>query len=451
MGWNKEFRPPADYFPNAEENPTPGGVVTGTITVPDVDLLIDDSDHTVTNLPSGETAFTSRQVWFNARGAVQVRGVIGKVTTAGSAGSKARLKYRTTAGGSAIDPGVSGATVDIPIDSTGPQKSSGWVNIDPDATNDVLWDAVALGGNGTADPVFGGVHAQFRYALPPLCLDGIGCPMPEGIYNGDDFSVARYADEATYIAFVEAESTNFYWSWYGDDGSVEGVSFDPDLTFCGNPVVVGRWVAVSDVSTIWDVIGWGSWTYFSNPIGDTGGSGSRVAFRSVWTTMRIMIESGWMADDGFGFTVSDLIHGGNGITGDCNVLLRDGRVIFRCEADSSVGVTEYDVGPASLIVGTADFVEITIHGVISDSGGGIWHLMTELFINPACSGGSAGEINTATPLATYDADVVPTPISGVVANFKFYNWDKFNYTSDSPQWPEKKIWVAQAFYSGSLT
>src|SRR3954469_880635 len=154
MGLNKENRPPADFFPSdAEGTPPYPGAVSPVGVLPDVDLTLagGDGSITVTNLPSGETAFLARSLWFNPRGAVQVRGVIDDVITAGSTGSKVRIKFRTTVGGTRTNPGVSAATVDIPIDSTGPQKSTGWVAIDPDATNDVLWDAVALGGDGVAD------------------------------------------------------------------------------------------------------------------------------------------------------------------------------------------------------------------------------------------------------------------------------------------------------------
>jgi len=234
MGLNKENRPPADFFPSdAEGTPPYPGAVTPTAILPDVDLCLaggDGSITTLTNLPSGETTFLGRSLWYNARGAVQVRGVIDDVITAGSAGSKVRIKFRTAAGGTRTNPGVSAATVDIPIDSTGPQRLTGWVNIDPDATNDVLWDAVGLGGDGTADPQFSGLHVQFRFAAAPV----IGCAVPADFAQNDDF--ASYANDADFQDYATGGQTPsrplmYDWGFWNLSG---GLALDTGVKFAGH-------------------------------------------------------------------------------------------------------------------------------------------------------------------------------------------------------------------------
>lgn len=444
-------------LPVVNGNPPPRP--TGTVgLIADLTIAAGDADTTLTNQPSAESnAWFQRNLWWDTRPFTGIRIVIDDVKTVGAANSRLIAKFATSKAnalaGTFIHGGVGGTEVAASMAALGPSKTDVWATINVAAINDVIWRVFAIGGDGALDPVVSGVHIQFLQGAPPDPCGGTGCPMPSGIYNGDDFSTDRYADEAAFIAYVEAESDNKYWVWYGDDGSVEGVSYDPTLTFCNKPVVVGRWVGTAAGSTIWDVIGFGSYTRFSNPVGDTGGSGSTVGFAYVWCTMRLKIESGWSADDGTGFTLSQLIHGGNGINGQSTVWIRDGRIIFGCQADSSVSYEEFDIGPASLLVGTAGFMDLTIHGTISNLGGGLWQIQTEVFVNNSCDVATPGDIGseTATPLATYTATVVPTPIGGVVAFLKFYDWDKFNFTTDHAQWPEKKIWVAQWFYSGSLT
>lgn len=437
--------------PNDSEPPPPasGGAI------PDVDLTIADggSVKILTAQPSAETDYWPRSPWFDSSGANQIRVVVDDVETAGAVGSRVIAKQATSGGGTFAHPGVGVSEVSAPISTTGPQKSDGWTLLDPSAIGDRVWKAFAIGGNGATSPAVGGVHIQFRQAtiMPVVdeCGDDGGCPMPADIYNGEDFS--SYTDEADFLSFVESEPTNFYNVWYGDDGSVEGASFDPVITFCGNPVVVSRWKAVSSGSSTWDITGYGGYTRFSNPIGDTGAGTfpPRVSFTEVWATMRFMIESGWTADDSPGFLISELQSGGGGTNGTYTIYLRDGRVIFRSRADSTLGsYVEYDLGAASLIVGTSPaFVEVTLHGrIVPNISAGLYDFIVEAFINPACSGGSAGEINTATPLGTYT-------VTGLAASLrpKFFVWDKFNSTSGNAQWPEKKTWHAQVFYSGSLT
>lgn len=439
--------------PNDTEPPPPasGGAI------PDVDLTIADggSVKVLTAQPSGVEDYYPRSPWYDSSGANQIRVVIDDVETAGHTTARVIARQATSGGGTFTDPGVGVSEVSAPISTTGPQKSSGWTFLDPSAIGDRVWKAFGIGGNGVLSPAVGGVHIQFRQAVIEPVVDECGgdggCPMPAGIYNGEDFS--SYTDEADFLNTAENNLKNLYYVWFGADGSVEGASFDPVLTFCGNPVVVGRWKAVSSGSNIWDIVGYGSSTRFANPLLDTGGSGGGqlVRFRSVWATIRFKIESGWTSDGGVGFLISELFDAGNGINGSCRVYIKAGRIVVITQADSSASLQTTDIGPASMIVGTSDFVEVTTHGIVTDQGGGIWRVMFEVFVNPACSGGSAGEINTATPQDTYTADVVPTPIGGVVNNLGFYNWDKFNYTSTPAQWPEKQIWVAQVFYSGSLT
>lgn len=424
-----------------------------------VDLCIADGSSalTLTNQPAGETDYWQRSPWFDPNWFTKIRVIVDDVEAAGAATSKIIVKFKAGGIGSWTDAGIGATQVSVPIATTGPQKTTSWVNINSDALVDSLWHVFAIGGDGSVSPIVAGVHIQFLAGDPvmiPLsdCLvDDGGCPMPAEIYNGEDFST--YADEAAFLTVAEGNEKNFYNVWYGADGSVEGCSYATGITFCGNPVVRGRWKAVSSGSNIWDIVGYGNYTRFANPLLDNGGSsgGQLVRFRSVWTTIRFRIESGWSSDGGVGFLISELFDAGNGINGSCRVYLKAGRVVVLAQADSSVSLETTDIGPASMLVGTSDFVEVTTHGTATDQGGGIWRIMFEVFVNPACSGGPAGAINTATPQATYTADVVPIPIGGVVNNLGFYTWDKFNYTSTPAQWPEKYIDVAQAFYSGSLT
>lgn len=94
----------------------------------------------------------------------QVRLIVNKQATAGAAASKIRLVYATTfqtapAGYSAI--GASEVSCS-PLNVQNTVLASSWINLVAGAKADVFLALVGSGGDGTLDPGFGSIVAQFK-------------------------------------------------------------------------------------------------------------------------------------------------------------------------------------------------------------------------------------------------------------------------------------------------
>jgi hypothetical protein len=93
----------------------------------------------------------------------QVRLVVNKQTTAGAVASKLILKYRiafNTTVANYSDIGVSEVSVAVNVINTILETS--WINLVAGAKADIFLSLTGSGGNGTLDPAFGQISAQFR-------------------------------------------------------------------------------------------------------------------------------------------------------------------------------------------------------------------------------------------------------------------------------------------------
>jgi hypothetical protein len=83
--------------------------------------------------------------------------------TAGSASAVLNVQYSSDGGSSwnAIDAGT-GTEVSIASGGGGSMQASAFVNLAAGAKADVLVRVAGIGGDGAADPAFGGIHVQFK-------------------------------------------------------------------------------------------------------------------------------------------------------------------------------------------------------------------------------------------------------------------------------------------------
>jgi hypothetical protein len=114
-----------------------------------------------TNMPAAETVFLGTGRFYikaDLTNFTQTRLIVW-VQTAGSSGSKLRLKYYN-AGWQDI---AASSGTDVPIDAGAPDLFlSSWVNLVAGAKADVSIGVYGAGGDGVADPAFGVMHAQFK-------------------------------------------------------------------------------------------------------------------------------------------------------------------------------------------------------------------------------------------------------------------------------------------------
>lgn len=94
----------------------------------------------------------------------QCRLIVNKQATAGAAASKIRLVYATTfqtapAGYSAIGASEVAAS---PLNVQNTIVASAWINLVAGAKADVFLALIGSGGDGTLDPAFGSITAQFK-------------------------------------------------------------------------------------------------------------------------------------------------------------------------------------------------------------------------------------------------------------------------------------------------
>jgi len=124
------------------------------------------SQATWTDMPSAATFLGGSHrhiLGVDLTGYTQVRFGVNKAGTAGFAGSKLILRYRTTHSitvGDYSDIGTS--EVSAAIDVTDTTARSSWIDIAAGAKEDVFLTVVGSGGNGVVDPQYGAVYAEFR-------------------------------------------------------------------------------------------------------------------------------------------------------------------------------------------------------------------------------------------------------------------------------------------------
>ncbi len=96
-------------------------------------------------------------------GFTEARLVAARLGTAGNAGSKIILRYRTTHSTTASDYSDIGTSeVSVSMVTADTYVASAWVPLATAARADVWVAVIGTGGDGAADPVLGSVHAQFR-------------------------------------------------------------------------------------------------------------------------------------------------------------------------------------------------------------------------------------------------------------------------------------------------
>jgi hypothetical protein len=94
----------------------------------------------------------------------QVRLLVNKQATAGNAGSKLSLYYKTGSYSTVLlNYAIIGTSaVEVAIDTTNDLLNSGWIDLAAGAKADALLAIIGSGGDGAIDPEFGAIHAQFR-------------------------------------------------------------------------------------------------------------------------------------------------------------------------------------------------------------------------------------------------------------------------------------------------
>lgn len=96
----------------------------------------------------------------------EVRLIVNRQGTAGAANSKLILRYQTTGGapftqGSYSDIGVT--EVSLNVSATNNLLATSWIQMASGAMSDVWVALLGIGGDNSADPVFGNIYAEFRY------------------------------------------------------------------------------------------------------------------------------------------------------------------------------------------------------------------------------------------------------------------------------------------------
>ena len=129
-------------------------------------LVVHGANITWTNMPAAVTFFSGSHRHVTRADLTnysQVRFVVNKQGTAGQSGSKLILRYRTafsTTVGNYSDIGAS--EVSVAVDTTNTVLSTAWTDLAAGAKADVFVCIAGSGGNGTIDPIFGSISAQFK-------------------------------------------------------------------------------------------------------------------------------------------------------------------------------------------------------------------------------------------------------------------------------------------------
>jgi hypothetical protein len=138
--------------------------------VPPTRYYISNSPITITNMPATLNLFASGANYVQLADLgdkSEVRFLVNQ-TTAGASGSKIRLNYSTGFGlnpedysGTLSTAGLNGG-VELDISAGNAVHSTGWLPLNPAAKASVYLGVVVSGGNGSADPKFGAIIAEFR-------------------------------------------------------------------------------------------------------------------------------------------------------------------------------------------------------------------------------------------------------------------------------------------------
>jgi hypothetical protein len=93
----------------------------------------------------------------------QCRLIVNKQGTAGNAGAKLILRYRTAFSATVGDYSDIGTSeVSVAVNTTNTVLASNWINLAEGAKADVFVCLAGSGGNGVLDPIFGIITAQFK-------------------------------------------------------------------------------------------------------------------------------------------------------------------------------------------------------------------------------------------------------------------------------------------------
>lgn len=121
---------------------------------------------TFSNLPAAVGFFgaSSRSVMqIDLTGYTQCRLVANKQATAGSAGSKLGIYYRTAFSTTASDYSIAGTSaVEVSVDTTNTMLASSWIDLATSAKADVCVVILGHSGDGATSPTFGSITLHFR-------------------------------------------------------------------------------------------------------------------------------------------------------------------------------------------------------------------------------------------------------------------------------------------------
>lgn len=99
----------------------------------------------------------------NLTGFTQVRLLVFKSTTAGAAASKLILRYRTTFSQTATDfSDIGTSEVSVAVNVQNSFLDTGYINLAAGAKAEVFVALLGSGGDGTLDPAFGIIEAEFK-------------------------------------------------------------------------------------------------------------------------------------------------------------------------------------------------------------------------------------------------------------------------------------------------
>lgn len=162
----------------------PGGELGGTWAAPSVDVVHAGTTHATqrlmmhcpllsaspwTNMPAAlsfwlGTATAAKHIQkVNLTNYTQVRLLVFKSSTAGPAGSKLILRYRTTFSQTATDYSDIGTSeVSVAINVQNSFLDTGYINLAAGAKAEVFVALLGSGGDGVLDPAFGIVEAEFK-------------------------------------------------------------------------------------------------------------------------------------------------------------------------------------------------------------------------------------------------------------------------------------------------
>ena len=141
----------------------PGGSGTGQLVIP---IHSDSALATWTNMPIALAFFLGSHRHItraDLSGYTQARLIVNKQATAGAAASKLILRYRTAFSITVADYLDIGASeVSIAVNTTNNVLATAWINLVAGSKADIFLCLAGSGGDGTLDPAFGNIFAQFK-------------------------------------------------------------------------------------------------------------------------------------------------------------------------------------------------------------------------------------------------------------------------------------------------